>query len=314
MLESYKDSQSIMYKMLVNSINKKRISHAYLIETNYNSFGFDFALSIAKFLLCPENKTNNKNCVNCTQCRRIDENSFSEIKILKSETLQIKKEQINELQKEFSLKSVESRRKVYIIEEAEKLNDSSSAALLKFLEEPEENIIAILVVPNKNLLLNTIISRCQIISMKKDHKKSENIIEELCDFLSIKEQLKNDFITDETNQLKQTKVFEFLKRLEEKGKETLLFLNKDLGKNFTTKEDYLYLFNLSIIIYKKAIEFKLKKQAEIDEIIEYISNKNSLNVLCEKLDLLLIYKEKIKMNLNLNMMMDKFILDMEDLK
>ena len=314
MLEAYIDSQPIMYKMLVNSIHKDRISHAYLIETNYNSSGFDFALAFAKFLLCPLNKTKNDNCVNCTQCHRIDDNCFSELKILKSETLQIKKEQINDLQKEFSLKSVESKRKVYIIEEAEKLNDASSASLLKFLEEPEENIIAILLTPNKNLLLNTILSRCQIISLRSEKENEKTIPEELCDLLSIKESEKQEFITNENNILKIDTALNFLKLIENKGIDSILFVNKNWSKIFTNKEDYLFGFNLFVIAYKKAIESKLKILKGQADALQEIIDKNTVSSLCSKLELVLDYKDKIKANLNLNMLMDKFIIEMEDLK
>lgn len=314
MLESYVDSQPIIYKMIVNSIHKDRISHAYLIETNYNPKGFDFALSFAKFLLCPSNKTKNDDCVSCTQCHRIDDRCFSELKILKSETLQIKKEQINDLQKEFSLKSVESKRKVYIIEEAEKLNDSSSASLLKFLEEPEDNIVAILITPNKNLLLSTILSRCQVISMKSNQTNKPTIEEELCDLLSIGENEKLQFLQDENNKLKIESAIKFLKMIENKGIDSILFINKNWSKIFANKEDYLFAFNLFIIIYKRSIESKLGIYKDSYEQLQEIIEKNTISSLCSKLELVLSYKEKIKANLNLNMLMDKFIIEMEDLK
>ncbi len=314
MLDAYIDSQPISYKMLANSVYKNRISHAYLIETNYNSSGFDFALSFAKFLLCPLNKSNNKNCVDCTQCHRIDNNCFSELKILKSDTLQIKKEQISDLQEEFNLKSIESNKKVYIIEEAEKLNESSSAALLKFLEEPEENIIAILITSNKNLLLSTILSRCQIISLKKNLSKSKTIADELSDILYVKETEKGNFIENESTISKIDSAIKFLKLIEEKGIDSLLYVNKDFNKNFVKKEDYIFAFSLFIIIYKRAIEMKLNMSNDDTDILQYLVNKNTVNLLCSKLDLVLDYKEKIKYNLNLNMLMDKFIVDMGELK
>lgn len=312
MLESYIKTQPIMYKIIVNSLCKNRISHAYLIETNYNSLGFDFALSIAKFLLCPLNKTKNNNCVNCTQCERIDKNCFSELKILKSESFQIKKEQISSLQKEFELKAIETNKKIYIIEEAEKLNESSSASLLKFLEEPEENIIAILITPNRNLLLSTILSRCQIISMKNNNTNDGSLTAQLCDFLSIKESEKESFIQNEDNDIKIDMCIKFLKNIDKNGIESLLYINRDWNKIFLNKDDYLFCFSLFVILYKKAIELKINKKT--DSLLDDIVNNNSLISLCSKLDLVLNYKDKIKYNLNLNMLMDKFIIDMEGIR
>ena len=68
----------------------------------------------------------------------------------------------------------------------------------------------------------------------------------------------------------------------------------------------------SFLLYKKAIELKINKKT--DSLLDDIVNNNSLISLCSKLDLVLNYKEKIKYNLNLNMLMDKFIIDMEEIK
>lgn len=309
MLEDYKEKQPILYKMIVNSVNKNKISHAYLIETNYNPAGFKFAVSFAKFLLCPYHKSKIEKCNSCTQCQRIDDNCFSELKVLKTDTLQIKKEQISDLQKEFSLKSVESLNKVYIIEDAEKLNDSSSATLLKFLEEPEANIIAILITPSKDLLLNTILSRCQILKMRQVKQINNSPEKELLDMLSIENQ--DEFIKDETNIEKFNSIKKFIKEIYDCGKDTILYVNKYWNNFLTTKEDYLFGFSYMIVLYKKMIEQKLKISNYSDEMLDEIIIKSSINKLCNQLNILLEYKEKIKFNLNLNLLMDKFIIDME---
>ena len=54
-LEEYKESQSIFYNYIVNSVNNDCISHAYLIETNGVSYGLNLAVSLAKFFLCKNN-------------------------------------------------------------------------------------------------------------------------------------------------------------------------------------------------------------------------------------------------------------------
>ena len=239
----------------------------------------------------------------------IDDNCFSELKVLKTDTLQIKKEQISDLQKEFSLKSVESSNKVYIIEEAEKLNDSSSATLLKFLEEPEANIIAILITPSKDLLLNTILSRCQILKMRQVKQINNSPEKELLDMLSIENQ--DEFIKDETNIEKFNSIKKFIKEIYDCGKDTILYVNKYWNNFLTTKEDYLFGFSYMIVLYKKMIEQKLKISNYSDEMLDEIIIKSSINKLCNQLNILLEYKEKIKFNLNLNLLMDKFIIDME---
>lgn len=73
-----------------------------------------------------------------------------------------------DLQSEFSKKSIEGSKKVYIIKSADKMNIQTANSILKFLEEPIDEIIAILVVDNINLMLPTIISRCQVIKLNKN--------------------------------------------------------------------------------------------------------------------------------------------------
>ena len=62
-----------------------------------------------------------------------------------------------------------------IIKETEKLNASSANTILKFLEEPEDGIIAILLTDNRYHVLDTILSRCQILSLKENEFKLKKV-------------------------------------------------------------------------------------------------------------------------------------------
>lgn len=73
-------------------------------------------------------------------------------------------------------KSINSGKQFYIIEYAENLNSSSANALLKFLEEPDDEIIAILVTKNINKVISTIVSRCQIVNLNHYNRKKMNNI------------------------------------------------------------------------------------------------------------------------------------------
>ena len=183
MLEDYSNEQQISFKTIKNQLNKNNISHAYIIETNGYYKGFDFVLSFAKSLLCPKNNTSINNCGSCTQCSRIDNNNYTELEIIEPDGMWIKKEQLDNLQKKFSSKSIESGKMVYIINQADKLNEASANSILKFLEEPEPGIIAILVVENHFNLLDTIVSRCQIIKLVNNKHTSDNELENVCYYL-----------------------------------------------------------------------------------------------------------------------------------
>ncbi len=154
-----------------------RISHAYVIEIDDYDRDFQYILDFVKIILCQkENKTIDiHNCGDCHLCSLIDSNNYLDLKIIEPDGSFIKKKQLLDLQVDYSNKSLLDNKRIYIIKEAEKLNTASANTILKFLEEPEDNIIAILVTNNRYRLLETILSRCQVLSLKN----SINVVSDL---------------------------------------------------------------------------------------------------------------------------------------
>ncbi len=87
------------------------------------------------------------------------ENPYLPIQIPKAKVIRIKS--IREIKKESSLSSAEAGKKIFILFEADALNDEAANALLKVLEEPLPDVHFILVTSRKDALKQTIISRCQ---------------------------------------------------------------------------------------------------------------------------------------------------------
>ena len=304
MLDEYKDSQKISYKILKNCIEKNKISHAYLIETNNYAQYYSFALSFAKSLVCPNNYTNNDKCGECKICERIDHNNFPEIKIIEPDGLWIKKEQLNVLQKEFSTKSVESKYKIYIIKNAEKLNSSSANSILKFLEEPEENIIAILLTDNIYEMLSTIVSRCQVIKLKSDlgNETLENLL------------FKNNEDSLYQQQLIETAV-NFVIKYEKQKINTILFMQSIWHDFFKEKDKILIGFETMILFYKDVLNYMISNKINYFEKynnqIKEISSNNKTHDITRKIKILLDLKEKIYYNINNQLLMDKLIIEWE---
>lgn len=151
-------------------IQSNKLSHSYLIELGDFSLDFPLVLLFVKMILCSEMVADveNLNCNRCNTCKLIDENSFPDLQIIEAEGSQIKKNQLLSLKGEYQNKSLIGKRRVYIIKNAEKLNPSSANTILKFLEEPEEGVIAILLTSNRYQILDTILSRCQVLSLLDD--------------------------------------------------------------------------------------------------------------------------------------------------
>ena len=162
---TYIQKKFIDYIEIIMKSNK--LSHSYLIELGDSSLDFPFVLLFVKMILCPDSicNINGLNCNKCNICKLIDEGNFPDLEIIEADGMQIKKKQLLSLKEEYQNFSLIGRRRVYIIREADKLNPSSANTILKFLEEPEEGIIAILLTKNRYQVLDTILSRCQILSL-----------------------------------------------------------------------------------------------------------------------------------------------------
>ena len=161
MLDDYKDNKFYNYFK-----NLKNYYHAYLFEVDNLELNLPFILAFSKMLICKNHYTNKEKCESCNICHLIDKNYYEDLKIIEPDGISIKKEQILNLQKELSLKSSNNTNQVYIIEYADKLNLSAANSLLKFIEEPMEGIIGILITTDIKQILPTIISRCSVFSLK----------------------------------------------------------------------------------------------------------------------------------------------------
>ena len=148
-----------------NVVQQKKVSHAYLIEMNDDSVDFCYILDFIKMILC-DCSYEELDQLDSNVVRLIDQNNYPDIKVIEPDGNVIKKEQLIQLQKDFDSKSLLNNKKIYIIKNAEKLNQSSANTMLKFLEEPEKDIIGFLVTNNRYNVLETIQSRCQILSLK----------------------------------------------------------------------------------------------------------------------------------------------------
>lgn len=313
MLDDYKSEQPIIYKILVNSIKKNKFSHAYLFELNGYSKGFDIALAFAKFLLCPFNYSCDKKCSNCHQCKNIDNNNFLEFKVIESEGQWIKKEQLETLQQDFMKKSLLGNKKVYIINGAEKLNVSASNALLKFLEEPPDGVIAILISNNIHQLLNTIVSRCQVLSLKKEISKNYNLtsIEQIGKYLFSNLDTYNNFINIEGKRYID-EIIDYLNFLDKYKCETLIIRNKQFIEVFNDRKKVKIAFDLFVLYYKDILNYLLGLNLEYFydykcSIVDFSKSHNA-SELSKKIKTIVDLSIDIKYNLNSNLLLDKLVI------
>ena len=159
-------------KYVDSIIDHHKVSHAYLVEVNNYEDDLSYVYHFIKMILCDlsfEDVDQSDNPI----IHQIDTNNYPDITVVSSDTSVINKSLILDLQKEFSNKSLMNGKRIYIIKEAEKLNGYSANTILKFLEDPEDDIIAFLITDSRYHVIDTILSRCQILSLKDDPLISE---------------------------------------------------------------------------------------------------------------------------------------------
>lgn len=164
-------SKSLVKQKYIDYINmvikSNRISHAYLIEIDDYDNDFIYVINFVKMILCNISYDDVFVCDDKI-ISLIDNGNFSDISIVEPDGNWIKKNQLLELQKEYSNKSLFGLKRIYIIKYAEKMNLSSANTILKFLEEPDDDIIAFILTENRYLVLDTILSRCQVLTLRED--------------------------------------------------------------------------------------------------------------------------------------------------
>ncbi|MGJ9460249.1 DNA polymerase III subunit delta' [Oceanobacillus sp. CF4.6] len=159
------DVQPLASRIIINSIKKGRVSHAYLLHGERGTGKEAIALLIAKGLFCTD-KFGVEPCNECNNCKRIASGNHPDVHWIEPEGQSIKIEQVRNLQKEFSYSGVESNQKVYIIKDADTLTVNAANRILKFLEEPSKQTTAIMLTENSQSIIPTIRSRCQIVDLQ----------------------------------------------------------------------------------------------------------------------------------------------------
>ena len=274
-------------EFIINKYRENKLAHAYLIETNDQAECIKDLLNVIKVINCNEEFT--INCNKCNLCNLITLNNLPTLKIIEPEGQVIKKAQIQELKDNFSSKPIYSKYNIYIIRDADKLNAASANTMLKFLEEPEGQVLGFFLTSNKENILLTIQSRCQLIKANYEliSTNSDNFEKEL------------NIIGD------------YLYSIETQGISSILKNKKKIILELLENIKLEDLFKIILDIYKNA--FYLKK--EIIEKNEKYKNFNFLlekseNNLQKKLNLIIEYLSNIKYNLNTELLLDKFVIEM----
>lgn len=146
---------------LENAIENGQVSHAYIFNGEDGIGKMTTAKAFVKALLC-ESKNS---CGTCQSCIQIDSGNHPDVIYVTHEKAGITVDDIrDQVNQSVFVKPYSSDYKVYIIDEADKMNAAAQNALLKTIEEPPAYAVIILLSNNKESFLETIVSRCVVLN------------------------------------------------------------------------------------------------------------------------------------------------------
>ena len=306
-------TQRVAFQTLANGFKSNRISHAYLISGSVESSLKELAVYLAKSLVCSNLEP--LACEECINCIRIEENNYPDYIFIDGSNESIKKHQIEELQETFSKVSLEvNGKKIYIIHLIVKATLGAVNSLLKFLEEPIDDVVAIITTQNISKVLSTIISRCQLIRLKDYSSYDlENLLvnngyDNEDAFLASKlftnlEDAKEYLDSSEFNQIKDAA----LETMHEivKGNDPIIYNMQNTYKILTSKEKAYKYLEIIILFLKDIINY------QNDQNIHFVNHENDLKILSKKikninesLKLLMINQGYLNTNVNVNLLLD----------
>lgn len=156
------DTQPRVRDFLSHAVTTGRVSHAYLFVGAPGSGKLDAAWALAQALLCE-----NDGCGACDSCVRVARHTHPDVHVYEPESATgYLIAQVRDLLEDVALSPIRARRKVYIIDRAEQLRANTANALLKTLEEPPAHTVFILLGTSTDVMLPTIVSRCQCVPFR----------------------------------------------------------------------------------------------------------------------------------------------------
>lgn len=147
--------------ILTSYLRNDIVPHSVIFSGPRSSNLMEFALGFAKALNCLN--SSNDFCDQCTHCIEASHDSFLDLRIMEPDGQFYKKEQIGDIVEDNYKKPLKANLKVYILNEAHRMNENAANSFLKVLEEPALSNVFILLTDNLDALLPTIKSRCQIL-------------------------------------------------------------------------------------------------------------------------------------------------------
>ena len=154
----------------ITAVRHKKISHAYIMEGDKGSGKKMLAEAFAKILQCEGREATGsvEACEKCESCIQMEHHDHPDVIWVSHEKPsvisvgEIREQIVNTV----DIMPYKGPYKIYIVDEAEKMNAAAQNAILKTIEEPPEYAVIFLLTTNRGAFLDTILSRCILLATR----------------------------------------------------------------------------------------------------------------------------------------------------
>jgi len=276
---------------IINSFHENNNSHAFLVDTNNLDLCYQDIIKIVKTVNCK-----NGTIDDCNVCHTIDVGTNPDIITVKPEKKEIGVEPIDNIIKTFSTQPLISKYSMYIIHNADLMSVQAANTILKFLEEPEENIVGFFITDRINSILPTISSRCELVNIRYGSKTALDLLN----------------ITGEEFDNLFDKVKNIIDILSYETKYQMMSKSDEISK--LEREDILKIFKIIYRIYVIKFENIVNNEYNnVDYAQEILSmiNEDDVAVIVKRIKLLEEFINDFKYNVNKDLFINKLFITWE---
>lgn len=313
-MENKLAQQKVAMQILENGLKNNHYVHAYLFVGEKGTPKMEAALLLAQSLVCNQNGFA---CGTCETCQRIQNQNYADLIIKDGTTTSIKKEDILAIQEQFSKTAIEkAQKKIYILNRVENATIEALNSLLKFLEEPSEDVTAILICEQQDRLLPTIVSRCLYIPFRKNNaldllvqcrKEGMNELDAylLSNILGNQDQI-TQALEDEDYQTARYLACEVIEKIPNSVHEALLFLQLEgfKDKKGNEKNQFNYFIDILMQFLKDCL--KQKSDCESEQWLHLMEKYQEMNCI-QMLDVCRQTKDKCNKSTNIRLLCDQLM-------
>lgn len=306
------------------ALEQKKISHAYIFSGEEGCGKLFTANIFAAALQCdnPEQSP----CTKCKSCLQASSFNHPDIKYVTHDKTVISVDDVrNQINSDIGIKPYVGPYKVYIVDEAEKMNEAAQNAILKTIEEPPEYAVILLLTNQKNVFLQTIRSRCVTLDFKTVPKeKIKKYLMEQIKIPDYRAEIAAEFASgnlgkairfaesDEFIEIKQN-IVHLMKYILETGVSQIGQAVKYFSDNKAQVNeclDLMYLWFRDVLVFKATQDANMILYKEEIPAIKQQANQMSFEWLNSVTEAFQTVKARMKANVNLDVAMELLLIQM----